>query len=178
MKKHLAFIFLILMLAANSLQAQDVKFTISGQNNVAVGDQFIIQFTVNAQGRSFQGPDFSGLKVLSGPNQSTQSSFSNINGRMTQSTIVTYSYYLRADEEGEFTIAPAKITVNGKEYKTDPLTIKVDKEKKRTQPPANNQNDSESTTQNTGKLDKDAVFIKAFVDKKKTVFRRTANPYL
>ncbi len=163
MKKHLAFIFLILMLAANSLQAQDVKFTVSGQNNVAVGDQFIIQFTVNAQGRSFQGPDFSGLKVLSGPNQSTQSSFSNINGRMTQSTIVTYTYYLRADKEGKFTIAPAKITVDGKEYKTDPLTITVDKEKKRTQPPTGNQNGSGSTTQ---QLDEDAVYIKAFVDKK------------
>lgn len=165
-KKHLLLLLPILLLMAVPLSAQDISFKAIGQTNVAVGNQFIVQFVVNAKGSNFKGPDFDKFRVLTGPNQSTNTNYSNINGRMTQSTTITYSYYLRALSEGTFTIAPAKITIDGKEYQTNELKITVGKKQAQTQ----TQNTDPNKPQQVATLDENAVFIKAIVDKK--------NPYL
>jgi len=154
----------MLLLMAVPLMAQNVTFKAIGQTNVAVGDQFIVQFVVNANGSNFRGPDFDNFRVLTGPNQSTNSSYSNINGRMTQSMTITYSYYLRALSEGEFTIAPAKIAIDGKEYQTNELKIIVGA--KNTQSQTQTQNTDPSNPQEVAELDENAIFIKADVDKK------------
>jgi hypothetical protein len=168
MKTYLILFLTILTLFANSLQAQKISFKASGQTNVAVGDQFIIQFTVNAQGNSFRGPKFEDFKILSGPNTSSNSSFSNFNGRMTQSTSITYTYYLRAQKEGCFIISPAKIKVKGKEYQTNSLKINVGK--KRTVQQNQTNSSSPANTQKETGIKKDDVYIKAIINNK--------NPYL
>ena len=76
-KKHLLLLLPMLLLMAVPLMAQNVTFKAIGQTNVAVGDQFIVQFVVNANGSNFRGPDFDNFRVLTGPNQSTNSSYSN-----------------------------------------------------------------------------------------------------
>lgn len=165
-KKQLLLLISMLLLMAAPIKAQDITFKAIGQTNIAVGDQFIVQFVVNSKGNNFKGPDFENFRVLTGPNQSTNTNFSNINGRMTQTTSVTYSYYLRALSEGTFTISSAKITVGGKEYNTNELKITVGK--KQAQTKAKNANTNNSQTE--AKLDENAIFIKATVDNK--------NPYL
>ncbi len=162
MKKYLVLFLFILANGTTFLYAQEISFKATGQTQVAVGDQFVIQFTVNAEGENLKTPDFgSNFKVLSGPNKSHNTSFSNINGRMSQSTTITYTYYLRALKEGEFTIQPASIKVDGKEYKTNPLTITVAKERhKRT-----NQSQGEQAKSKTS-FTKDDLFLKAEISNK------------
>lgn len=172
-KIHTVLLFPLFFLIVFQIHAQDnIVFNAIGQTNVSVGDQFIVQFTINTQGNNFSGPDFEDFRVLTGPNTSTSSSFSNINGRMTQSIKITYSYYLRATKEGEFIIQPAKIKVNGKEYKSNSLTITVSKQKStsQTQSQPTIQNPTSENQQVSSELNETDVFIKAFVDNQ--------NPYV
>ncbi len=162
MKKILAVI--LLFFTVSSSFSQKVAFEASGQTNVAVGEQFLIRFTINRQGTNFVGPAFPGIKVLSGPNLSTNTSYSNINGKMSQSTSNTFTYYLRAVSEGSFTVAPAKVSVDGKEYQTNKLSITVTKK-----PVRKNTNPGSVTTQTQRELSENDLFIRASVNKR--------NPY-
>ena len=166
MKTKLSLIIFVLMLSLGSYS--QVTFEASGQTNVAVGEQFMIRFTVNKQGTNFVGPDFKGLNVLSGPNVQTSSSYSNINGKMSQSMSISYTYYLRAVQEGDFSITPAHIKVEDKEYETKEITVHVSKQAPRTNP-GNSANPS-TPQQDQTELNKNDLFIRASVDK--------TNPYL
>jgi hypothetical protein len=67
-------------------------------------------------------PEFDGLRLLSN-NPSTSRSYQYINGK--SSTSYTYSYYLVAQSKGEHRIPPASITIDGEEYTTDPIEVKI-----------------------------------------------------
>ena len=110
------------MLCANLLSAQDVKFTASvNSSKVGTGEQFEVTFTANGNISSFTPPEFGGLQVLSGPNQST--SMTSINGNTTVST--AFSYILMGSKIGQFTIGPATATVSGKRFTTSPIRMDV-----------------------------------------------------
>ena len=126
-KRGVSIIFLLLLLWQGAWAGNGrVTFTARARQQVLVGQQFQILFEVNANGKSFVPPaDFGGLEVLSGPNTSSSSSIQFINGRMSQSYTVTYSYIVMADKPGTVKIGPASIKVKGKRYYTQPFTIKV-----------------------------------------------------
>ena len=160
----------ILALFGADLQAQELEFSAATKNNVQVGEQFRTVFTVNRQVDRFEGPDFEGFNVLSGPNQSTSQSYQFVNGKVSQSYQVTYTYYLQAVKEGTFTIEPAKVISDGKSHESNTLTINVSQSS--APPPAGapqgNQRQSQAAQQK-GSPDKDDIFIRASVDK--------ANPF-
>jgi len=97
------------------------KFTASAPSQVQVGQRFQVTWELNGNGSNFIAPEITDFQVLGGPNQSTSMQF--INGNMSQS--ISYSYVLRAAKEGEFTIAPAKIKLNGNVVESNALTINV-----------------------------------------------------
>ncbi|MFC2098431.1 BatD family protein [Bacteroidota bacterium] len=105
--------------------AQDVSLSVEAPRLVKVGEQFRLSYAVNARPSAFTPPEISDFYVLSGPNQSTSSSFQIINGRRTSSYTITYTYYLQATGAGKFTVPPAKVTVDKKEYSSRPLEIEV-----------------------------------------------------
>ena len=120
---------LLILLAANcsllTLQAQTL--TASAPSRVAVGEQFRLTYTVNTQNVSdFRAGDIpSELEVLIGPNQSMQSSYQIINGHASQSSSVTYTYIVAATKGGSYTIPAARAVVDGKQIRSNALTIKV-----------------------------------------------------
>ena len=120
---------LLILLAANcsllTLQAQTL--TASAPSRVAVGEQFRLTYTVNTQNVSdFRAGDIpSELEVLIGPNQSMQSSYQIINGHASQSSSVTYTYIVAATKGGSYTIPAARAVVDGKQIRSNVLTIKV-----------------------------------------------------
>lgn len=119
MKKSILLIALILQ---SFLLLAQTSFTASvNKNKVGVNEQFSLTFTVNGNGDRFAAPNLSNFSILAGP--STSSSTTIINGKMSQEN--SYTYYLRAKKIGIFTIGPAYITVNGKEYQTKNLSIQV-----------------------------------------------------
>ena len=117
--------FVFLVAASVIAWADEVQFTASSNSPVAVGDNFAVTFTVNAQGSGFKGPAFNGFTILSGPNQSTSSSIRSVNGRTSMTISNSYTYYLQANREGTFTLASASILVDGKTYQSNTLSIKV-----------------------------------------------------
>jgi hypothetical protein len=120
-------IFGLLLLIASfaSVKAQDVEFTVSAPNVVAVGEQFRLVFRINARPQELKPPTFDNFYILAGPSTSTSSSIQVINGQMTQTYEFSYTYVLEATAEGQFTIDPATAVVSKREYSTQPITIEV-----------------------------------------------------
>jgi len=117
--------YLFILLVPSAVAAQEIIIKTEYPRVVNVGEQFSISWTINTGGGEFIAPPFTGFYKLMGPNTSYSSSVQIINGRMTQETSYTYTYYLQAIEEGKFVISPATIRVKGKEYRSDSIYIEV-----------------------------------------------------
>lgn len=116
-----AFLMAMLVFACNLVSAQNIKVTASAKNTVSVGEQFGYVFTFNTNSGQFTPPSFDGFTHVGGPAQS--SSMSQINGKVSME--VSYTYYLRADKEGTFTVGPGKLSTGGNDYTSNSVTIKV-----------------------------------------------------
>ena len=118
--------FYLLVFLPLAAMAQTLKANAPQQ--VAVGQQFRLTYTVNSQDVSNfhigQIPS-DAFEILMGPSTSTQSSFSMVNGRTTQSSSVTYTYILSALKNGTFTIPAATINVDGSQISSNALKIQV-----------------------------------------------------
>ena len=92
----------------------NVTFTASAPDVVVSGDQFRLTYTVNTQKvRDFRAPSIKGFDVLMGPSRSQQSSTQIINGNVTSTSSITFTYILMADKEGTYTIPGATIVADG-----------------------------------------------------------------
>ena len=117
----LHFQFLIIALVGcTTLYSQTFKASAS-RTTVGTGEQFQIEYSIDANAGGFHPPAFAGFDVYSGPNESQSVQF--INGNVSQS--ISVSYILAGKQEGTFTIGPASITVGGKSISSNSLTIKV-----------------------------------------------------
>lgn len=166
MYRKLLFTILLLM-PAFFAEADAVKFTMSGPNVVSVGEQFRLSFVANDRGTDLKLPDISNFEVLMGPSTSQSSSVQIINGRTTQSVTFSYIFILRAREEGTFTIRPASITIDGKVYESNELTIQVVKEQA-SQGAAGTQQQQQQQQQSStpsGTISKEDLFVKVELDK-------------
>jgi hypothetical protein len=123
--KRLLLIGLLIGLMPWRLFAQDATLKVSTKSQVSVGEQFRVAFEANADGKRFVGPTFDGFTVVGGPFNSSSSSVQIINGSMSRSISNTFSYVLRAEKEGTFTIASASYTVDGTEIHSEPFKITV-----------------------------------------------------
>ncbi len=151
----------ILLLFSNLLFAQKFTATAS-KSNVGVGEQFEVDFSMNANGSRFTPPNFNNFQVLSGPNMS--SDMTSVNGNTTLN--ITYSYILAAAREGTFTIDEAAIVINGHTLISHSLKITV---KGQAPPVQQQQAQQQAAPDDNGKADtKDLskqIFIRAVVDK-------------
>ena len=112
-----------------SVWGQEVSFEVSVPRAVAVGQPFGVEFSINAKYKDFEAPSFEGFDYMAGPSNSTSTSVQLINGKMSREINYTMSYVLACPKEGEYTIAPASVKVDGKVYTTRAVTIKAIKER-------------------------------------------------
>ena len=95
---------------------------------VQAGQQFRLTYTANSHNvsgfRIGQIPT-DAFEVLMGPSTSTQSSFSMVNGKTSQSSTVTYTYILSALKNGTFTSPAATIQIDGNQVSSNAVTIQV-----------------------------------------------------
>lgn len=103
------------------------QMTVQAPSSVYAGDNFTVRFVVDARASDFRGPSFKGFSLRSGPNTSSSSSYSFVNGQMTSSVQTVYSYTLTADVVGTFTVDPASCTADGKKVSSQSFTVKVEK---------------------------------------------------
>lgn len=156
---------LLFSILSLSLFAQEIEFTGSVKPVVSVGETFNLTYTLNAQGVNFRGPGISGFTVLTGPNTSTTSSIRSINGRTSMTITYTYSYILQATREGTFAVPAATVTVDGKAYKSNTLSIQVQPGGTPSQQRGQgNLSGSQQPAGNSGsQTDAKDVFLKAYV---------------
>lgn len=165
------FIILLVVLFANSatqLFAQ-VTFKASAPATVVEGEQFRLSYVMNKEGRNLRLPDLSDFDLLFGPSTSTSYSQRTVNGKTTSESSVTYTYILMAKKAGTFNIPPASITIDGSNYQSNSLQIKVlppDEASARSQEPGGGQR-GESPSAGSGQVAVSATdaFIRAIVSK-------------
>jgi len=150
MKKYL-FLFILLLTSISKICADDITFIIQAPANAVKGAQFQLQYILKGgEGSSIQIPDeIKGFDVLFGPSVSQMYSSSNVNGKVTSESNITYTYLLLAKEEGTFTLPSASVKVAGKNYKSNTKQIKVLPPDKNAQPAQPGQRVEATTSSST-----------------------------
>lgn len=161
------------MIAISLQMFADDKVTLraSAPDVVVNGDQFRLTYTVNSQDvKDFLAPQAKGFDVLMGPSRSQQSSTQIINGKVSSSRSITYTYILMAVSEGTFNIPAASIEVDGEKIFSNPLTIKVlpkDKEQGNSNQSQGNGGISSRNQKTSGRITDKDLFILATASKTK-----------
>lgn len=125
MKRRSLIILSIFMFMASAIVAQEARMTLRAPAEVGVGQQFAVTYEVNARPTDFKTPTFNNFNFLGGPSQSSSSSTQIINGNVTRSMSISYTYYLSAAAEGTFTIPKTTCKVDGKVIESNSAQIKV-----------------------------------------------------
>ncbi|QHI37680.1 hypothetical protein IMCC3317_30610 [Kordia antarctica] len=112
---------IILLLFAGFVSAQVTFVTKVSKKKLGVNERLRVDFEMNEDGDNFTRPAFTGFRIAAGPVQSMNHVWNN--GQRSFSK--TYTYFLQPTKEGKFTIKQAKVEIEGKVYKTLPVTVQV-----------------------------------------------------
>lgn len=163
--KKLITILSVLITTQTIIAAIQIKAT--APNIVEVNEQFRLSYTINTQDvDDFNLPELNAFEVDMGPSRSSQSSVQIINGKMTKNSSITYTYILRANQEGDFTIPAATAIIDGEEHQSNSVQIKVLKATS-SQPSQSGGQAPRMRTQSAGaQITANDLFIKVSVSKK------------
>lgn len=126
MRKLIFLLAALIVVSVHAFADSNVTFTTSAPDVVVVGDQFRLSYTVTTQKvRDFRAPSIKGFDVLMGPSRSQQSSTQIVNGNMTSTSSITFTYILMANAEGEFSIPGATIVADGNQMVSNSVKVKV-----------------------------------------------------
>ena len=124
--KKLIIILMALIAYSTHVFADKVSFTASAPDAVVVGEQFRLSYIVTTQKvKDFRAPSIKGFDVLMGPSRSQQSSTQIVNGNVTSTSSITFTYILMANNAGEYTIPGASIVADGDQMVSNSVKIKV-----------------------------------------------------
>jgi hypothetical protein len=124
MVRKLAILIIGCSLGSVFLKGQDPAFIATAPSVVKVGEQF--QYVVEGSERGeMRLPSMENFIVLGGPYSSFSSHSQWVNGKMTQKTLVSFTYVFRATKEGEYKIPPATVKVGKKEYLSNEVEVVV-----------------------------------------------------
>lgn len=176
-------LLMLLYLFAPSIYAHsagdNITFRAVAPDVVAVGEQFRLSYVINTQDvRNFQAPAISGFNVLMGPSQSRSSNMSMINGKVTRSSTITYTFILKATKKGTYKLNSASAKAGGKDIESNSLKIKVLPEDNNNSNRGNTQSNSSnnqarsaqvSSTNSGGQVGNKDLFIQASVSRRQMV---------
>ena len=104
------------------VSGQEGSLSVKVDKDTVFQDELItVEFLLDNVSGNFTAPDFSGFRILSGPN--TSSSFSMINGVVSQKK--SYSYMLVPQATGDQQIGEAIVVNEGDKLITDPVSVYV-----------------------------------------------------
>ena len=141
--------------------SDDIEFTVSAPGVVTVGEQFRLTYSLNSKGDKFSAPEFDNFYVIAGPSTSYNQSTQIINGKVTRNVSYTYTYILQSTREGKFTIPPATVVVNKKQYSTNSLQIEVIKGK--TQPQTRTPATQSQNDQGMANIENEDLFVRVLI---------------
>lgn len=124
--RKLIIILMALIAYSTEVLADKVSFTASAPDAVVVGQQFNLSYTVTTQKvKDFRTPSIKGFDVLMGPSRSERSNTQIVNGNITSTSSITFTYVLMANTAGEYTIPGASIIANGNQMVSNSVRVKV-----------------------------------------------------
>jgi hypothetical protein len=122
-------ILLLLFSSSAAMADINIKADIS-PDIVRPGDPLEYEVTIVASGKDSADdvaiPKFPGFQEL-GQSPSTSHVVSFVNGHMQSQTTKRIVVSLQAEKEGTFTIPATTVTSGGKTYRSEPITVKVDR---------------------------------------------------
>ncbi|MCU4176106.1 BatD family protein [Carboxylicivirga sp. N1Y90] len=123
---RLLFLTLIFLTSVfETVSAQDISFRAKAQQAVVEGDKFQLVYTLNKEGNDIRLAPLQDFQILMGPSTSYSHNTSIINGKVSRETTYTFTFILKALKEGNFTIPPATIMVDGEKVTSNQLKIQV-----------------------------------------------------
>ena len=159
-------LFFILISTVIGAWADGITFTANAPEVVVSGDQFRLSYTINSQKvRDFRAPSIQGFEVLMGPSRSTQSSTQIINGNVTSTSTITFTYILMAGKEGDYKIPGATIVADGDNYTSNSVEIKVLPPDQSSGASSGNSARSSRNQVNSGKITDKELFMLATASK-------------
>ena len=171
MKQKLFFVITLLMttFACYNVRAEELTFTADAPKAIILGQQFRLSYTINTHNaKSFRVGDIVDFEILMGPSSSTSQRTYSVNGQRTVSKSYTYTYVLQPKKEGTFTIPAATIVAEGKQMKSNELTIKVlPPDQRASQSQQSGSQGGGTSASQTGQISDDDLFMVATVNKKK-----------
>ena len=168
MKKILSILF-ICCITISAFAEEAVEFTASAPSKVIAGKPFQLSYTVNQRGKDLRAPEFENFDFIAGPYTSQSSSTSFVNGKRTSTFTMIYTYTLKAENEGTYTIPPATIKVDGTQYTSNGVRITVLPPDKVDQSPQNSGGGSPATQSPTAdnNVGGENIFMRTIVSKTK-----------
>ncbi|MCQ2346026.1 MAG: BatD family protein [Paludibacteraceae bacterium] len=124
MKRILISIFLLIS-AIGVMADENITFQASAPKQVVQGQPFQVTYIVNHRAGDITPPEFVDFEYLAGPYTSTSQSSTFVNGQFTSTYQQQYTYTLRPDKQGTFTLGAATIKVGSKQYTSNGLRITV-----------------------------------------------------
>lgn len=119
-------ITLIMALSAIAAGAQ-TTIEVEAPNVVAADEQFNVTFVIEGEDNpsDFQWNPGSDFQVLWGPQTGKSTSIQIINGKRSKSVQTTYTYVLRPNATGQFSLPQAVAKIKGKEIRSAAYSIQV-----------------------------------------------------
>ena len=162
--RRLLFTITALLITFTVAVADEISFVASAPNAVVVGQQFRLSYKINrGSSKEPRIPAIEGFSILSGPNRSTSSGYYNNNGQVTMTQSTTYTYILRSDKEGIFTLPSATVEVEGQQVESNTLSIKVLPQDSQASQPKRNAAQSQSA-----EISGDELFMTATLSRNET----------
>ena len=165
--RKLIIILMTLMAYSTQTFADKVSFVASAPDVVVVGDQFRLSYTVTTQKvKDFRAPSIKGFDVLMGPSRSEQSSTQIVNGSVSSTSSITFTYILMANTAGEFTVPGASIVADGNQMISNSVKIKVlSQDQNHNSSRRNNDNSSSIQPSSNASVSNQDLFITATASK-------------
>ncbi len=167
MKLRLFFIVFVFIFCAaiSSGTAQSVIATVD-RTHLAVNEGFSLSVEISGRNAGEPKlPDMANFAALAGRSSSQNIQF--VNGRMSASTTVNYTFYAQA--AGSFEIGPVEVEIDGQVQRSQPIRIEI-VASSGAAPPAGGQQPAPAQTDPSLQGDDNALFLRAEVDRR-TVYQ-------
>jgi len=119
-------ILFLIMISFNISFSQKIEVSVN-KNPILIGESFAISFSFDEKANNidFNLSNNEFVRSLSGPNKSSSSSITIINGKRQSVLNTTFTYYFKAIKKGEFIIPSASITFKRDVIKSNELRIQI-----------------------------------------------------
>ncbi len=124
MKIRFNILFLILVLPL--IVAAQVSLRVQAPRQVVEGRKFSVTFRLsNASSNAPSAPTLNNCKFVYGPSTSTMSSTQIINGQVSSSTSIDFTFTYLAEKAGEVTIPEVSVNADGKKVSSAPARFTI-----------------------------------------------------